>query len=107
MASIEQVAGELNIVKIYQGDSFNFSTRHTGDITADTFIAVIENNDNDITIPIVKTYSSVTLKTTLAYTLNKENSVLLYIGNHQWKLTQYHGDDERTIINGTWGVYQA
>lgn len=107
MADIEQVAGELNISRMYQGESMSLTTYHTGDLTGDTFTASVENGATDLELAITKTYSSVTLKTSVVIALSMIQSALLTVGVHQWKLTQKHGSDVRIIVRGNWGVYQS
>ena len=106
MANIELSPGKLNISYMSLGYPISFQTVHDGDITADTFVASIDTSSGAvIPIGIVKTYSAITLKTTLHYTLTAANSALLPMNVSNWKLIQTTGGVSRKLIIGTWGAY--
>jgi len=106
MASIEQSPGELNISRIIRGDDFTFSVSFEGDATADTFVAKIDNgNLADVTITVGKSYSAITLKTTLTFTITSVQSAGLEMSTLQWYCTQATGSVIRTLLQGIIGVY--
>ena len=106
MADIEQAPGEINITKIIRGDDFTFTASFLGDATGDTFSAKIDNgNLADVTISVGKSYSGVTLKTTLTFTITAAQSATLEMSTLQWYCTQVSGGATRTLFQGTIGVY--
>ena len=106
MAEIEQAPGEINISKIIRGDDMAFSVFFLGDATGDTFSAKIDNgNLADVTIAISKSYSAVTLKTTLTFTITAVQSAILELSILPWYCTQVTGGTMRTLFQGTIGVY--
>lgn len=104
MAEIEQIPGTLNISQMVKGEAMSFQTVHDGDITGDTFAATINNAGATVTLAMTKTYSGVSLKTTLSYTLSAADSATLVESLLPWKVVQTSGGVARTIIAGTWGV---
>lgn len=106
MASIEQIPGELNINAMKKGEAFAFQTIHDGDITADTFTASINNAGTSVPLGITASYSGVSLKTTLTYTLTAANSATLHLSVLNWSMVQTSGGVARTILAGKWGVFE-
>ena len=106
MADIEQTPGELNITKIIKGDDFTFSIVMDGDVSADTFVAKIDNgNLADVTITVSKSYSGITLKTTITFTLTAAQTATLELSVLPWYCTWTAGGLIRTLLTGTIGVY--
>lgn len=106
MADIEQSPGTLNISKLIKGDDFTFSIVMDGDVSADTFVAKIDNgNLPDVTITIGKTYSGITLKTTITFTLTAVQTATLELSTLPWYCTWTAGGKIRTLLTGTMGVY--
>jgi hypothetical protein len=103
MASIDQSPGVLDMTSMIQGEALAFQTVHDGDITADTFYAVIVT-DSGISVPLTVTnsYNVSTTKTTLTYTLTSANSAYIPIGNHYWYMQQTSGGIPRTMLMGKW-----
>ena len=106
MADIEQAPGELNITKIIRGDDFTFSIVMDGDVSSDTFVAKIDNgNLPDVTIATAKSYSGITLKTTITFTLTAAQTATLEMSILPWYCTWTTGLLIRTLLAGTIGVY--
>jgi hypothetical protein len=106
MAEIEQSPGELNISKIIRGDDLSFTASFDGDATADTFAARIDNgNLADVDFVVSKSYSGITLKTTLVFTLTAVQTATLEQSTLPWYCTQTTGGLTRTLLAGRIGVY--
>jgi hypothetical protein len=105
MADIEQVPGNLNITRMTQGEAFAFQTIHIGNISGDSFSAIIESNGNYIPIGLAISYSGSTNKTTITYTITAEQSASLDNGTWYWSMVQTSHGIARTILSGTWGCY--
>ena len=104
MASIDQSPGALDMSSMIQGEAVAFQTIHDGDITADTFYAaIVADSGTTIIIGVTTSYDNILLKTTLSYTLTKENSALIPIGQHYWYMQETTGGVARTILMGKWG----
>ena len=107
MADISQSPGILNIGYMVRGDPYSFQTLFDGDITVDTFTASIKNNGTSWALAISKSYNSTTLKTTLTFTLTEAISDTLELGVFRWSLIQISNGVPRTVLAGTWGVFEA
>jgi hypothetical protein len=106
MADIEQAPGELNISRLIRGDDFSFTVSFDGDATADTFAARIDNgNLADVVFVVSKSYSGITDKTTLVFTLTAVQTALLEQSTLPWYCTQVTGTLTRTLLSGRIGVY--
>ena len=106
MADIEQTPGELNIPRIIKGDDFAWTAVFDGDATADTWTAKVRNGSlADITLSVVATYSGVTLKTTLTFTITAAQSAILVEAMHPWYCLKVSGGATRTFLQGTIGAY--
>ena len=106
MADIEQAPGELNITKIVQGDDVAWTATFSGDATADIFAAAIDvGSAPDVIIAVGKSYSGVTLKTTLTFTLTAVQTAALPLSTLPWYCTQTSGGAVRTLLAGRIGVY--
>ena len=106
MANIEQVPGELNITAMKKGEAFAFQTIHDGDITADTFVATINNAGVSVPLTVTKSYNGTSLKTTLSYSLSAVNSATLKLAVLSWSMVQTSSGVSRTILAGKWGVFE-
>lgn len=106
MADIEQAPGELNISRIIRGDDLSFTVSFDGDATADTFAARIDNgNLPDVVFVVSKSYSGITLKTTLVFSLTAVQTASLEQSTLPWYCTQVTGGLTRTLLSGRIGVY--
>ena len=74
--------GNLNVKKVIKGYQRTFMTVHPGDISANTFTATVDELPVGTTI----SYNSETEKTSVHYTLSAENSALLSVGRHSWRM---------------------
>jgi len=106
MADISREPGKLNILSMRKGYPFTFQAVYDGDITADTFVATIYN-DNGTTVPLGVTavyVGGTTLKTTLTFTLTAVNSALLQAGTQYWEMVRTTGGASFPELAGSWGV---
>ena len=100
MATIRKRPGELNIEMI-KGESFAFELIYDGDISADTITASVNNNGTLIPMAIVKTYSSVTQKTTINLSISLAQSATLDMGDLDWYMVRAN----RKEVAGKWTVF--
>lgn len=100
MATIAQKPGLLDIDYIVLGDAFAFQCVFTGDLTADTFTAVVNDADGDVSLSVNQSYSAGTGKTTVTFTLSAANSALLSEGTLSWRADQVSGGVSRNILAG-------